>query len=119
MQIPQTNPCQPSPCGPNSQCQVVGDSPSCSCLSEYIGSPPNCRPECSNNDECFNNLACLNKKCKDPCINSCGINAECRVSMHVPYCTCITDFTGDPFSSCIILKDRKFQNIVSFFDVKK
>lgn len=94
------NPCRPSPCGPNAQCRVVGDAPSCSCLPEYIGTPPNCRPECISNSECSNNLACINQKCKDPCPGTCGTNAECRVVSHTPNCVCLIGFIGDPFIHC-------------------
>lgn len=94
------NPCVPSPCGPNSVCQAYGTTPSCSCLPNYIGNPPNCRPECTINSECSSNLACIREKCKDPCPGSCGVNAQCNVFNHVPVCTCPEGFTGDPFSSC-------------------
>lgn len=94
------NPCIPSPCGPNSQCQVVNDSPSCSCLPDFLGSPPYCRPECSNNNDCPNQLACINRKCRDPCPGSCGNSAECRVVSHTPTCTCLPNYTGDPFTLC-------------------
>uniref|UniRef100_A0A6E8W1C0 Dumpy n=1 Tax=Anopheles coluzzii TaxID=1518534 RepID=A0A6E8W1C0_ANOCL len=94
------NPCVPSPCGPNSQCRDVNGSPSCSCLINYIGSPPNCRPECTINAECPSNQACMNEKCRDPCPGSCGINARCNVINHTPICTCEEGYTGDPFTSC-------------------
>lgn len=94
------NPCIPSPCGPNSQCKVSGESPSCSCLPDFLGVPPNCKPECISNGECSSHLACINKKCKDPCPNTCGANAECKVVSHTPQCICSTGFTGDPFSQC-------------------
>ncbi|XP_066901573.1 neurogenic locus notch homolog protein 1-like, partial [Halyomorpha halys] len=97
---PAENPCIPSPCGPNSQCKVSGSSPSCSCLPDFLGIPPNCRPECISNGECSSHLACINQKCKDPCPNTCGANAECRVVSHIPQCTCSTGFTGDPFVQC-------------------
>ncbi|RZC36331.1 hypothetical protein BDFB_000153 [Asbolus verrucosus] len=95
-----TNPCQPSPCGPNSQCRDVGESPSCSCLPEFIGTPPNCRPECVSNSECANHLACINQKCKDPCPGTCGQNAECRVVSHAPNCVCLSGFIGNPLVIC-------------------
>lgn len=98
-----TNPCQPSPCGPNSECKVIGDSPSCACLTDFIGSPPNCRPECIANSECPNELACINNKCKDPCPGSCGTGAECRVVSHAPQCICPSGYTGDAFISCNIV----------------
>lgn len=93
--------CQPSPCGPYSQCKVIGDSPSCSCLPDYSGTPPNCRPECISNSECLNQLACINQKCKDPCPGVCGPNAECRVISHTPNCLCQVGYIGDPFNKCV------------------
>lgn len=99
---PIQNPCVPSPCGPNSQCQVNGNSPSCSCVPTFIGSPPNCRPECISNSECSYNLACMNMKCKDPCPGSCAPNAECKVISHTPRCSCPLGYYGDPFTQCIL-----------------
>lgn len=100
-EIVQTNPCQPSPCGPNSECRPINNSPSCSCLPEYIGSPPNCRPECISNSECASNKACMRQKCGDPCAGSCGDNTVCRVVSHTPMCLCLDGYTGDPFSQCL------------------
>lgn len=98
--IRPTNPCIPSPCGLYSECRPNGESPSCSCLASYIGSPPNCRPECVVNTDCQSSQACINEKCKDPCNGACGYNTECRVQNHVPSCTCRAGFTGDPFFQC-------------------
>lgn len=103
LQIPvQSSPCEPSPCGPNSVCQDVNNSPRCSCLPEFIGSPPNCRPECTSNSECSNHLACIKSKCGDPCVGACGELALCRVTSHTPNCVCPTGYTGDPFVQCKI-----------------
>lgn len=101
------DPCVPSPCGPNSQCRAVGSTPACSCLPNYIGRAPNCRPECMINAECPANLACVNEKCKDPCVGSCGLNALCTVIKHNPVCECQRGFTGDPFSVCTEYTPRK------------
>lgn len=111
MDIIPTNPCELSPCGPNSECRVIESSPSCSCLSGFTGSPPNCRPECVVSSECPSNLACINQKCKDPCPGLCGINAVCKVVSHTPVCLCQTGFSGDPFVECnprkeILVADR-------------
>ena len=95
------NPCQPSPCGPNSQCKDINGSPSCSCLPQFIGNPPNCRPECVSNSECASHLACINQKCIDPCPRVCGHNAECRVVSHTPNCVCQFNYVGNPFISCV------------------
>lgn len=98
---PRTEPCNPSPCGPNSECKAIGDSPSCICLAEFIGTPPNCRPECVSNSECANHLACINQKCKNPCATGiCGQNAECRVVSHTPNCICVNNYVGNPFVHC-------------------
>jgi len=96
------NPCVPSPCGLYSECRDIGGVPSCSCLSQYFGSPPNCRPECVINNDCRSNLACIREKCQDPCPGSCGIDAYCNVINHTPNCVCREGFIGDPFTSCYI-----------------
>lgn len=97
---PSGNPCVPSPCGPYSKCQEINRNPACSCLPDYIGRPPNCRPECTTNTDCPGNLACQNEKCKDPCPGSCGLQATCIVVAHSPHCSCMPGYTGDPFSGC-------------------
>lgn len=103
---PSGNPCIPSPCGPNSQCRVLGNTPACSCLTNYVGRPPNCRPECTINAECPSNLACQSERCRDPCPGSCGAQASCIVVKHAPMCTCDTGFTGDPFSGCSLISSK-------------
>ena len=65
-----------------------------------MGSPPNCRPECSINSECPSNKACIQEKCRDPCLGSCGFNAICTVINHTPACSCSEQDTGDPFTNC-------------------
>lgn len=100
--------CQPSPCGPNSRCQEVNKQAVCSCMPNYIGSPPGCRPECVVSSDCPSNKACANEKCIDPCTNACGSNADCRVINHNPICNCKNFYTGDPFSRCIPLKRKLF-----------
>lgn len=94
------DPCVPSPCGPNSQCRELNDHAVCSCLSSYIGTPPSCRPECVVSSECSQNKACVNQKCSDPCIGTCGLNTRCQVVNHNPICSCSPGYTGDPFASC-------------------
>lgn len=100
------NPCNPSPCGPNSECKVIGQSPACSCIIGYIGAPPSCRPECTTNSECPTKEACIRQKCADPCPGTCGQNAQCSVVNHLPICTCITGYEGDPFTSCILKQGK-------------
>lgn len=125
--VVQENPCVPSPCGPNSQCRVLGDTPACSCLPNYLGRPPNCRPECIISAECPGNKACQNEKCIDPCPGSCGAFTTCSVVNHAPMCYCQSGYTGDPFSGCSIVQQSKnycflncekftFQNFHLFYD---
>lgn len=94
------DPCVPTPCGPNSNCRQVGETAVCSCLPNYVGRSPNCRPECTTNSECSRSLACINERCVDPCRGSCGSFATCYVNNHRPICTCLDQYTGDPFSAC-------------------
>lgn len=109
------NPCVPSPCGPNSECRDIGGSPSCSCLRQYIGAPPNCRPECVVNSECSSNLACINEKCRDPCPGSCGIQAICEVRNHSPVCVCPPGYIGDAFVACTLRPlPRKLSFLILF-----
>lgn len=95
-----SNPCNPSPCGPNSQCRVINEQAICSCLPGYTNSPPNCRPECTISSECNPEKACINQKCVDPCPGSCGTNTNCATINHSPICSCKNGFTGDPFTTC-------------------
>lgn len=99
-EVEYVNPCQPSPCGANSQCREVNTQAVCSCLPNYIGTPPACRPECLSSSECPSDKACINQKCKDPCPGTCGINAKCRVNNHSPICSCKKGYVGDPFTRC-------------------
>lgn len=101
-----SNPCNPSPCGPNSQCREINNVAVCSCVPGYSGNPPTCRPECTTSAECPLHKACNNYKCINPCIGACGAGALCEVVNHNPICSCPNDYTGDPFSRCI--RKRKY-----------
>lgn len=103
----QGDTCQPSPCGPYSNCRVIDNHAVCSCQPNYIGSPPSCRPECVVSTDCSPNMACINQRCKDPCIGTCGVNADCRVINHNPVCICAIGYSGDPFFGCV--KEGKSQ----------
>lgn len=41
-------------------------------------------------------------KCKDPCPESCGDNAECKVVNHAVTCSCKIGYTGNPFVQCVL-----------------
>lgn len=93
-------PCIPNPCGPNSQCLEIGSTAVCSCLPNYSGRSPNCRPECSISEQCPASRTCINERCKDPCPGACGLFAYCNVVNHSPICTCGEGYSGDPYSGC-------------------
>lgn len=96
------DPCNPSPCGMNAICKEFNGAGSCSCLPEYNGNPyEGCRPECVINSDCTPQKACVKNKCQNPCSGTCGQNAECYVTNHLPSCTCTQGFTGDPYKYCI------------------
>lgn len=108
--------CNPSPCGPNSQCRVINNQAVCSCLPIFIGSPPACRPECVTSSDCSLVLACVNQKCQDPCPGSCGQNSNCRVIKHNPICSCKNGYTGDPFTVCFQTPGMNFNfYLIMFF----
>lgn len=98
---PPQDPCNPSPCGANSQCRSVNGHAVCSCVAGYIGAPPTCRPECVVSSDCPADKACANQKCRDPCPGTCGLNARCHVANHNPICSCKAGFEGDPFVRCL------------------
>lgn len=84
-------------------------------MDNYIGSPPNCQPECTIDSECISSRACLRQKCTDPCLGSCGIGANCYVVNHMAMCVCPNGYTGDPFVNCILEPERKKSFIKNIF----
>ena len=97
--------CNPSPCGPNSLC----NNGICTCTAGYFGDPyQGCRPECVINSDCLPSRACVNNKCIDPCPGICGRNAECNVINHIPTCSCIDNYEGDPFTLCNPVESKLF-----------
>ena len=104
------DPCNPSPCGSNSQCRKINNQAVCSCIPGYLGSPPSCRPECTISSDCAPNLACSNQKCINPCPGTCGLRAQCNVVNHNPICICPNDYTGNPLTACIVMRKYKKKN---------
>lgn len=100
-------------CGINALCNAINHKPQCTCPIGYVGSPsvqcvmrleePIVKPECEQDSDCTNDLACVNQQCKNPCYENpgiCGQNAECRVQYHRPHCSCKDGFTGNAQLIC-------------------
>lgn len=101
----QSDPCNPSPCGPNAQC----NNGVCQCLPEFQGDPYiGCRPECVLSTDCARDKACIRNKCMDPCPGTCAVNAQCDVINHIPMCSCPQGFDGNAFVLCkpIVIENK-------------
>lgn len=83
---PPQSPCNPSPCGPNTQCTRLNNGiAKCTCLPGYIESPNTIR-------------GCVQPR--NPCEpNPCGFGATCDVSRS-PVCYCPDGTAGNPFRQC-------------------
>jgi len=98
---PALSPCDSKPCGANAQCEESNGTVSCTCLPDHFGNAyKGCKPECDVNSYCPSHQACINSKCQDPCIGSCGLNAVCSVVNHTPVCSCPDGLAGNPFELC-------------------
>ena len=110
------DPCRPNPCGANAipEASSFGIC-TCTCPPQLFGDPYlGCRPECVLNSDCDRSQACVGNKCQDPCVDTCGINADCQVVNHVPTCTCHKDYVGNAFEECH--KKRKHDLVLTFFN---
>ena len=85
---PPVDPCNPSPCRQNGQCRVINGAAVC----QY--------PECVINQDCPRDKACFNQRCRDPCVDACGINAICQVVNHNAVCSCPPGYVGEPRLQC-------------------
>lgn len=88
--LSETDPCNPSPCNANGECQVRNGAAVCN------------YPECVINQDCPRDRACYSQKCRDPCVGACGINSLCQTVNHAAVCSCPSDYTGNPQIECRI-----------------
>jgi len=103
--VEKPDPCDPSPCGPNTECMVGRTgNPICRCLPTYIPKPDTitgCGRECERDPDCRSDMVCRNYQCvprPDPCVPSpCGRNTECKVNRQGnPVCTCLPGYSPMP-----------------------
>lgn len=74
------NPCEVTPCGPNSKCTVINQRASCSCPPDFIPNPSakvaclrSPGPSCQANRDCLQGTACMSGICTPVCSS----NANC------------------------------------------
>ena len=107
--------CNPTPCGQNAVCINKQRAAACRCIDGFIGDPYTvCRrkPECVVHSDCPSVKSCRNERCVDPCIDTCGLRALCRVVNHLPICICQPGYEGDPFSACHKIELRKCMYLI-------
>uniref|UniRef100_A0A1A9ZCQ3 EGF-like domain-containing protein n=1 Tax=Glossina pallidipes TaxID=7398 RepID=A0A1A9ZCQ3_GLOPL len=95
-------------CGINANCVVQSHNAICTCPPNSRGNPSmECvNIECTDNDDCHSEKACLDTKCVDPCSlsNACGSQAQCAVQNHIAICSCEKGTTGNPQLGCVSLQ---------------
>jgi hypothetical protein len=103
--VEKPDPCDPSPCGPNTECEVGrAGNPICRCLPTYIPQPDTitgCGRECERDPDCRQGMVCASYRCQprpDPCLPSpCGPNTQCNENRQGnPVCTCLEGFQPQP-----------------------
>merc|ERR1712106_439322 len=100
-----SDPCRPSPCGPNTRCDTTRNGiAQCRCLDDFVpdGNTINgCKPQCTRDDDCPDDYRCQATKCVRVCQpGACGINADCDARQHRAECRCPQGYTGRPESRC-------------------
>lgn len=104
-----SDPCHPSPCGPNTICEYTGQRVICKCLPGLEGEPTSlagCRAECVLSSDCPSDKTCENNRCINPCTHGvCGVGAVCRTISHSPVCSCPVPLAGNPFEECYTKKE--------------
>jgi len=96
-----SDPCHTSGliCDSNKKCEVRHHRAVCVCKAGFVVSEEGvlmCAPErvqCSRDDECASNLACVHGKCQNPCTKRapCPASKTCEVLDHKPVCICTKD----------------------------
>lgn len=102
-----SDPCRPSPCGPNTRCTVNKNNiAQCRCLANFKPDRHTingCIPQCVRDIDCGPGSRCLAgvNKCARICdTNTCGIDAICTPQRSRPVCSCPDGFEGNPDISC-------------------
>lgn len=100
-----SDPCENSllVCDDNKKCETRRHKAVCVCKSGFVVNEYGeltCAPdkrECSRDDECASNMACIELKCRNPCVtlpnrrSPCDADKSCEVQDHKPICICMKD----------------------------
>lgn len=91
-------------CEGNKRCETRRHRPVCVCKSGFMVNEYGeltCAPdkrECTRDDECASNMACIDLKCQNPCVVTggareppCAADKSCQVQDHKPICICMKD----------------------------
>ena len=123
------------PCGSNAQCETITHRPVCKCPVGWAGNPHiecfTCKfgrtflsfatalnhmlffpvDECTTNNDCPLDKACVSKECVDPCLTtSCGDRAVCEVDYHQSHCVCPPGLQGNPIVQCSAVECTRDQD---------
>lgn len=112
--------CKVDRCGQNALCESADHAAHCTCPQGYYGNPKiecngeprNNIPECYADDDCSSERACRERFCINPCVDSCGTGALCRVIDHKPQCSCPRGYSGNPVVQCV---PREYLNLNIIF----
>lgn len=106
------NPCMyDNPCSVHAECRPQNHIAVCKCPVGFYGNPyVDCRleerPECVYDTDCPSKLACLDKKCQDPCLilEPCSRPARCEVQPSIPLrtmiCICPEGYISSGSGTC-------------------
>ena len=106
------NPCiHNNPCALLAECTVRHHLPVCRCPAHHIGNPyiaceREIEPECRDDEDCPNLLACFNERCQNPCttIHPCLEPSECQVLPSLPVrtmlCICPSGYISTGSGTC-------------------
>lgn len=93
-------------------------------LMLFIGTESAAKTECTTDNDCAGQLACMHGNCVNPC-NSlpCGKNAYCEPENHAAWCRCAVGFIESPNGDCIsrkyfkifIIQSNPITNLELFF----
>lgn len=106
--------CSNTPCAYGAQCINKKGGYQCVCPKGLTGDPyksgciledGSVRSECTSNEDCASNLACVQGTCVSPCTNLlCGPNAYCEPEDHAGWCRCRVGFVEGLNGECVSRK---------------